>query len=225
MRYSKKLAAAAALLACFGGPVRAADHEAQAWLATSAKLRIDEKWAVKLEAEGRFTDDLQRYGQTQLKATLSRKLGSQITAGLGYGHMISNASNAPDIHENRIWQELTWKPETNTTVEFALRARLEQRFFSNGDDVGWRFRQRAMATRPVSDDFYLYGYGEAFFYLNDTDWGADSGFARWRTGAGAGLELSPKATLEGGYINQYEPVSDGPDDMAHIFLIAFSLKS
>ncbi len=204
-------------------PARAAEHEAKAWLATSAKLNLNRDWALKVEAEGRFGDDLRRYTETQLKTLLSRKVGKDFTAGFGYGHMISNIENAPDTHENRLWQQLVWKPETGSDVTIALRARIEQRFFSTGDDVGWRARNEIKATLPVSESVYVYGSGESFFYLNDTDWGAESGLQRLRSRVGVGFDLTEAASVEAGYINQYEPVS-GADKFDHILAVTISLS-
>ena len=59
---------------------------------------------------------------------------------------------------------------------------------------------------------------EAFFDLNDTDWGADSGFAQNRFFAGLAWKFDPEwhTTVEVGYLNQFLRDRSDDDSMNHI---------
>ncbi|WP_165793516.1 DUF2490 domain-containing protein [Hyphococcus luteus] len=205
-------------------PAQAAEHDAQVWTTAAAKLRLDEDWALNLEAQGRFGDDVQRLNETQFKASVLRRVGPGLKIGAGYGHMIKNRAGGPDRHENRIWQELAWKPETGIKTSLSFRTRVEQRIIAG--DTGWRVRSRLKATRPLGEGASLYAYGseEAFFFLNDADWGARSGFDQSRIGAGLGWRFSQMASLEAGYLNRFKPAPDTEDKMNHIIALTVVLR-
>ncbi len=68
-------------------------------------------------------------------------------------------------------------------------------------------------------------WDELFLPLNDTDWGARSGFGQNRAFGGLGVTLDPqrKVTLEFGYLNQYVNRRD-TDLMNHIVSLALLIS-
>ena len=88
-----------------------------------------------------------------------------------------------------------------------------------------RFRQFVRFTQPLESGSRLGWrvWDEGFFDLNDTDWGADTGFAQNRLflGLGWGLETSMPATLEFGYLNQYISRPSRSDAMNHILAVTW----
>ena len=108
-------------------------------------------------------------------------------------------------------------------MSIQLRSRLEQRFVSTGDDVGWRFRQFVKLGRPFQSEprLSLLGYDEIFFSLNDTDWGASSGLDRNRLFVGFGWRFGAAGRLVGelGYLNQLVRNESGPHEVHHLLAV------
>jgi hypothetical protein len=66
----------------------------------------------------------------------------------------------------------------------SARTRIEERFIEGYGDMGVRMRQQVRYVHPLAGKLSAFGIAEFFFNLNDTDWGAHSGFDRWRIGGG-----------------------------------------
>jgi hypothetical protein len=49
----------------------------------------------------------------------------------------------------------------------------------------------------------IVGWNEIFLNLNDTDWGAQSGFDQNRLFAGPGYGFTPMLRVQAGYLNRY----------------------
>ena len=97
---------------------------------------------------------------------------------MGYA-WIRNDPPGGAIDEQRIWQQLTWGRPYDWGTPL-LRTRLEQRFDERRSDTGWRLRQFARWTKPVSPESRL-GYrvwDEVFYDLNDTNWARTRASAR-----------------------------------------------
>lgn len=111
-------------------------------------------------------------------------------------------------------------------MALSSRTRIEQRWLSSGSDLGWRLRQMVRAAVPLKQGgkVALIGSAEVFVALNDTDWGARSGFDRLRTFAGLELPLSGKSSVELGYLNQYAANATGPDRMDHVAAVNLMLR-
>ena len=64
-------------------------------------------------------------------------------------------------------------------------------------------------------------WDELFIHLNDTDWGAESGFDQNRVFVGLGLKCDPKSgwRTEVGYLNQTINNPSGDDRSHHILAI------
>lgn len=210
------------LLEFVAPPAMAAEHDGQLWLAAQSKFALGDKWALDLEAEARVSNFADRIAQTQFKGTATRPLFGDFSAGAGYGHMITREPRASDVHENRLWQDLILDIGKLAGASLSVRGRLEQRFIDG--DTGWRARSRIAGRRPFGDNIYAYGSGEVYFFLNDTDWGAQSGFEQVRFGAGFGFALSEKAAIEAGYLNRLKRVDGSEDEMSHIIGVTLKLS-
>ncbi|WP_425409591.1 DUF2490 domain-containing protein [Hyphococcus sp.] len=214
---------AVAIVVIFAGASAGAqDHDAQIWLTGSTKISLDDKWSMSGEVNVRFNNLTDRLGQTQLKLNLVRDIGAGVSLTAGYGHMISHNENMPDRHENRLWQAIGWEFLKTDNYAFATRTQLEERFI-NGD-AGWRLRQRISLKRTISKKMYVYGSGEGYFFLNDTRWGAQSGFEQLRIGAGLGVHLRDGMALETGYLNRLKIVRDAEDEMSHIIGVTLKFR-
>ncbi|MEZ5894591.1 MAG: DUF2490 domain-containing protein [Parvularculaceae bacterium] len=216
-------AAVFAVVSC--GAAHAEEHDLQSWLTGVAKIELSKKWDTVFEATWRFGDDLSRLQTTQVKGSLLYSLADNISIGGGYGYIVSKRPGN-DIEENRIWEELNWKPGKIGGVSVALRTRLEERFVETGSETGWRFRQQIKLTRPIHDGAsnYVFGSGEILIGLNHTDWNARYGFDQSRLSAGMGFKLSDTLKLEAGYLNQFQPRRAAEDRMAHALAVTVKFE-
>ncbi len=172
----------------------------------------------------RLLDDSGGFNQSIVRPGVGYSLSERATIWAGYGWIRTSPLASTDFDEHRIWQQLTWS-RTSDLLKFAYRSRLEQRFVETGDDLGWRFRQlvRAQHELPSFPHLTLVTWDELFFHLNDTDWGAESGFNQNRVFAGFGwkCDLQSRWRTEIGYLNQAINVPGRNDRNHHIVSINF----
>lgn len=172
----------------------------------------------------RFLDDTGGFHQSIARPGLGLTVTDNTALWAGYAWIETTPVTRNTFTEHRIWQQTTWS-ENFDEVSFALRSRLEQRFLETGDDVGVRFRQlvRAQHNLPQSPRLTLVAWDEAFFHLNDTDWGARTGFDQNRAFAGFGWKHDPDSPwrTEIGYLNQYINTASGSDRQNHILSVNF----
>jgi len=158
------------------------------------------------DGHARFFDNTDGFGQSIVRPGIGYALDERFTIWAGYGWIRTSPATVPDMDEHRIWQQLTWsEPLGRLTLGF--RSRLEQRFVETGDDTGLRFRQLVSWRQPCAcDDKYSFVlWDEVFIHLNDTDWGANSGFDQNRCFIGFGLkhDTDSRWRVEIGYLNQH----------------------
>lgn len=170
----------------------------------------------------RFLGDADGFHQSLVRPGIGWTLTDKTVLWAGYGWIETRPTSGDTFTEHRIWQQITWSDDYGDFT-VTLRSRLEQRFLETGDDTGWRFRQvvRAQHNLPSSPRFTLVAWDEAFFHLNDTDWGADTGFDQNRAFTGFGFKHksdSPWRT-EIGYLNQFIDNAAGSDRQHHLLSI------
>jgi hypothetical protein len=174
------------------------------------------------DGHARFFDDAGGFGQSILRPGIGYALNECATVWMGYGWIRSSPGSAPDFDEHRVWQQLTWSEQLEPTT-LGFRSRLEQRFLETGSDTGWRFRQLLSCRRQVqcAPQFSLVVWDEAFIHLNDTNWGADSGFDQNRLFLGVGWKhkFANRWRIETGYLNQYVNRSGRADVSNHLVAI------
>jgi hypothetical protein len=199
------------------------------WLAVFAQGDVHQDGAARelkwwFDGHSRFLDDADGFNQSIFRPGLGISLTDRTTLWAGYGWIHTSPLAGPDFEEHRIWQQTTWSGECEP-LSFALRSRLEERFLETGDDVGFRFRQlvRAQHNLLAAERITLVAWDELFLNLNDTDWGAQTGFDQNRLFLGFGWRFYPDASwrTEIGYLNQYIDNPAAPNRSNHILSINF----
>jgi len=184
------------------------------------------KYRWRFEGQARFLDNADDFSQGIIGVDLGYAFTDDMAVWLGYAWVPTSPIGGQNFDEHRIRQQLTWSKKL-TPVTLSSRTLMEQRFLENGDDTGWRFRQRFGLAHPFSFEprFSLVGYDEVFFNLNDTNWGADSGFAQNRAfgGFGWGFDASRRIRTAIGYLNQFIRRPSADDAMNHILSINISM--
>lgn len=157
-----------------------------------------------MEVQPRSREEGEDMDQLLIRPGIGYALTDHSTIWIGYAHVINFPAAGDNIHEDRIWQQYMWSGATPLGA-FTSRTRFEQRWQTNGNETGGRFRQMFKLSWPLP--FYppvsLVGWDEVFVNLNDTNWGARQGFDQNRGFAGLGYRVLPPVLVEIGYMNQY----------------------
>lgn len=176
------------------------------------------------DAHYRLRDDSNGFNQSIIRPGLGYALSEQQTLWAGYAWVRTSPVTGTDFNEHRFWQQWTASRSVGE-CSFLHRSRFEQRWIETGDDVGLRWRQMVRGQRVLSHcpQWSAVAWDEAFFHLNDTDWGAESGFDQNRAFLGFGYKKCPHAAVrtEIGYLNQFINRQGGLDGMNHILSINF----
>lgn len=193
-------------------------HDGQAWVNLTAMGGISGDAVYFLEVQPRMGDDVSRLDALLLRGAVGWKFSPRLTLYQGYAHVITPVEGGRDVNEERTFQQLNLALGKPLGGELSSRTRLEQRWRSDGDDMGWRLREMLRYEHPLrngSDAVNALVYAEAFVALNDTDWGARGGFDQLRSFVGTEIGLPGPSTLELGYLNQTINQTRGRTRMNH----------
>ncbi|MBB4857510.1 hypothetical protein HNO88_000817 [Novosphingobium chloroacetimidivorans] len=211
------LTALAAIVVWTSPALAQTEHDEQAWVNLTALGSVSGDLVYFAEVQPRFGNGA-RLDQLLLRGAVGWKLSPTATLYQGYAHVVTAIEDGRDINEERSFQQLSLALGKPLGGELSSRTRLEQRWRSNGRDMGWRVRQMLRyehALKAESDAVNALVWTEAFVALDDTDWGARSGFDQLRTFAGAEIGLPGASTLEVGYLNQTINQTAGRTRMNH----------
>jgi hypothetical protein len=180
-------------------------------------------WRVWMDGQLRFGDDASRFSQGLVRPGIGYALNKAWSLWAGYAYIRTDQPYAKTpSNENRIWEQVSWQRLVGST-DLSSRTRLEQRFHSAGSGTGVRVREMAKLMQPLgAKKIWLFVvYDEIFVNLNNTNFGARSGWDRNRAFTGPGINLSRSSRLELGYMNQYTFNNNGPDRVDHICSISY----
>lgn len=192
----------------------ATTEDEQLWLNITAMGPVSGDLLYFAEIQPRFAEGVTKVDQTILRGALGWKLSPTISLYQGYAHI-----SLADRNEERSFQQLSWTLARPWGGELSSRTRLEQRWRSDGDDMGWRVREMLRYEKPLkpgSQAINALVSVEGFAALNSTDWGAKSGFDQLRSFAGAEIALMGKSTMEIGYVNQLVNQRSGNMRVNHV---------
>jgi hypothetical protein len=184
-----------------------------------AEVEEDGAFWINLNAQGKLhVENLNWYAEYQprwrqegkhldvsiLRPAISYAINQNTSIWLGYANVRFHPSGRSSREENRLWQQFLYKFEPIDNVFMQSRTRFEQRHFENASDTGYRLRQLFRVSVPLSASPYsLVLWDEYFIHVNDTDWGAVSGFDQNRAFLGVNAKINQQVALEVGYLNQY----------------------
>jgi len=220
------LAAAAALAAAQPASARTAQDE-QLWINATVMGGVDGGLVYFAEMQPRFGQGVTELSQLLLRPAIGWKLSDRVSVYQGYARVRTAVAIGPDTTEDRSFQQISWSIGKVAGGALSSRTRIEQRWLSTGDDMGWRLREMIRYSHSLTDakrGVAALGWVEGFFALNDTDWGARSGFDRVRTFAGLEVPLSGRSTVELGYLNQTVNGRRGATAMDHVASISLFLR-
>jgi len=184
------------------------------------------RWHYWLDAQARYLDLGSGVNQWLVRPGLGYEINDNLKAWVGYARFRTRnrAGNVAD--ENRYWQQMDWTAGRWNGGKFTMRARLEQRSVSVGDDLGVVLRFMTKYVRPIGGDHnisLILGL-EPFVDLRDTDWGGESGLGQNRSLIGVGWRLGDSVSVEAGYMNQYIWIDGGEDRINHLGVLSFKVR-
>ncbi len=211
------------LLLCQAAASAQSNTDGGAWFATFSRGEIgNDDSALRWWFDGhlRFVDDADGFTQSIVRPGVGYAIDDNVTAWAGYGWIRNVPETVSAFDEHRLWQQLTWS-HTCDWMTTGYRSRLEQRLLEPGDDTGLRFRQLVSWRQPIDCEsrYTFVLWDELFLHLNDTDWGARSGFDQNRAFVGFGVkrDADSPCRVEIGYLNQ-RINRRGPDNLTNHLL-------
>ncbi len=202
--------------------VSASDTQLWNAFAINGPVSDDSKLLVWFDGHARSRDNISDLGVSIIRPALGWRVSSKLSLWAGYASVVARRENAPNLREDRIWQQATFPIGQFMGGRLSGRTRLEQRFADRGNDTGWRIRQFVRFARPFDDPKYSFiAWNELFVGFNDTDWGARSGYDQNRTFVGAGWQVAKNIRLEGGYLLNHIN-RDGPSNTTN-HVISFGI--
>ena len=217
-----RLIVCALLFAVAPAAAHAQSEDAQLWAKLSAQTSLSESISLELETNQRLGDAEGGIYESQYVAKIGVDIGGGFTLTGGLNRVIAVADGSVDNTEWRPRQELGFPDLAIGTGAVSGRIRLEQRFRSDGDDVGHRVRPEISYTLPLSDTVDLELGHESYFNLNNTDFGQRTGHERMRNFVEIGFPVTGKIDAAVGYLNQYRFNRTAADRMEHALTVGLT---
>ncbi len=206
---------------------QAAADDFQLWTAISANgpVKEDGRFLVWFDGHARFRNDAGDLGVSILRPGLGWRLNRDLSLWAGYARVVSRQDNRADVEENRLWQQATYHVAETLGGAVTGRTRLEQRFINGGGDTGWRVRQSLRYSQPFKGTPYsAVVSNETFIALNDTNWGAASGYDQSRNFIGINYKATDHLALEGGYMLNHIRRENASDAFNHVVSVSLNLS-
>ncbi len=225
-RFLRFLGLAPLALAALASPAMADDYDNQTWLNYAIQGPVSGKLLILGEVQARYGDDSSRIIQSIIRPGVGYQLTPKASVWVGYAH-VTNHRPGPDQVEQRRWEQVSYSFGAVAGGTLSSRSRLEQRVVDRGgDDTAWRLRQQFRYERKFRQggDPSLVVTSEAFFSVNDADWGPHGGLDQLRNFAGVGFKVAPKTRVEVGYLNQFSNRPGDNDRMNHVAQVTLSTR-
>lgn len=191
------------------------DYNNLVWAQTFHTIKLSDKWGLHAEYQWRRDNGLKDWQQSLLRVGANFKINDNIVVQAGYAWIetfpYGQYPIAPNgtFPEHRLHQQIVFRQPVNKFL-FSHRLRLEQR---------WLGRVKAGTDREIEDWLLLHRFRYQFRtqYNFSSKWygafadeifigaGKDVGtniFDQNRIFLLAGVKLSKKVSIEGGYMNQ-----------------------
>lgn len=215
--------ACALLFAAATPAAHAQVEDEQLWIKLSAETALSDGVDLELETNQRLGNAEGGIFESQYVAKIGVDIGGDFKLTGGLNRVVAVEDGRVDNTEWRPRQELGFPDLTLGKGALSGRIRLEQRFRSDGDDVGHRVRPEISYTLPLSDTVDLELGHESYFNLNTTDFGQRAGHERMRNFVEIGFPLTGKVDAAVGYLNQYRFNRTAPDRMEHALTLGLAV--
>lgn len=189
-------------------------------------LSKDKKVRYYLEEDLRFEDDKYKFEQVLLWLGIGYRIKPTVTFYIGDAPDVSRNLSGAYVHQNIVWQQLSWFAYRGTTFQFSSRSRLEE--IKRSGESQWQIllRQQLLFKIPFQNwkDHALILSDSIFFNLEHPAWVQNNSFiSQNRASFGIETTVTDQFSYTIGYMNQY--IFRHPNQMANIALISFNLHT
>lgn len=198
----------------------------KAWATTvvTGTLIQDSPFRYYLEPQIRFIDNHYKFEEALLYVGIGYEFSPYLTLFVGDAGTISRQSSGDYVRQNRIWQQLNWNIFCKNKINVISRTRLEER--KNLSEAQWAVRLRERWLLRIGFPYWqnrsIVLFDEIFFNFNHPAWAGNSGtISQNRAFVGIGTQFSKQATVDVGYLNQYQFTV--PNQVSHVLLVIVSL--
>jgi hypothetical protein len=170
-----------------------------------------------------------------LRPYLGYQVRSDLSLWIGYVYQpdlfdAPEMRDARNIHEHRVFTQLSFNDSFGDRFELGTRARMEHRVRTHGpggpeNDGGlsnWAHRlrlfERFAARFKREKPWYGVIFSETFFHLNETKYPSKPGIDQQRTFVGLGCDFGAGNRVELGYLNQLVRRYTDPHQLNHVLL-------
>ncbi len=222
---SRRTAACLLLPATFAataGPVR---DDLGVWISNTYQTDFGgSPYLAFLELAPRTKSDNDQFAQIIVRPLVGYKLTKKLQLWVGYTWQGEYSEQTDfELATNDAMQQLQWVDNWSPEWNFQYRFRLEQRFFSEEDNVAHRMRHRLRLAYSIPDTkAYLVAIDELFVYFNSLDDGrlarsVQTGINQNRSYVGVGYKLTPQLNVDTGYQLHYVHNYGAPDLVNHVW--------
>lgn len=187
-------------------PASAGEEDTQLWLGLSVAGELARDLAGGLEISERARGGDVGGDQLLTRLALDYRLSPSVALGGGFAYV-----DLAGGHEMRPHQQLTI-----TAGNFALRTRLEERFFGGADRMQMRLRQRVQASFPIADGAVLSGAVELLAIVRPVDPADDARIEQWRANLTLRKQLFDRMDANLGYLLILSPREGRLDRISHV---------
>lgn len=203
-------------------PVGAQDHDAQLWMRADATVELRRTLDLKLETNQRLSDDRGGLYESQYLVALAVELSDGVTLTGGVNRVVELRDGSVANTEWRPRQQISFPITDIGKGKLTGQLRLEQRFRTDDDKVGHRFRPEITYALPLRENLELRLAHESYINLNSAEFQV-AGHERMRNSASLIVDLSKHLKVQIGYINQYR-FNESPDLVEHGLSTGLSVK-
>lgn len=215
---------AALALAVAAPPALAQAEDEQLWLKLSASGKISDGVTLEFQTSQRLGDDGDGLFESQYLGAIGVEVADDVTLTGGLNRVVNISDGRVSNTEWRPRQQISFPIKALGKGKLAGRVRFEQRFRSDGDDVGHRVRPEISYVLPLRDRLKLRLAHESYFNLNNTDFGQEAGHDRMRHSVALSVPIGSAVEADLGYMNQYRFNGDNRDSMEHAMMVGLSVS-
>jgi hypothetical protein len=205
-------------------PASAAD-DAQLWTGGNVTAKVSDHWRLSEEITVRFSDDRNGLYEMESNTLVGYRISKVATVWAGYTHDPQYSDGDFTIMEHRAREQVTLENFASLGPgRLSGRLRVEQRWRTGLDGIGWRVRpylKYALPMRKGRRTAFVVST-EPFLDLNTTAFQRTHGLDRTRTFVGISTPVSRNITADVGYLNQHRFVRNGPGSDDHVASISLN---
>ncbi len=208
--------------------------EIQQWssVTVSGAIKPNSPWRTSVEVQPRFgrENDLTQFNRLFIHPAVGYQINKHVSVWQGYTWApIANTQTGDIRYENRLFQQVVLENNWHK-LNGRLRYRIEERFAEGAEGAegvtGVRLRQLLRGQIPLSKDkkWAVVVYDELFMGINKMPTVQSAGYDQNRLFIGINKKLTPKLTLESGYLLNHVNRPNRNNQLNHVILIQLNYK-